>query len=113
MLEAERLTLTPRGIALLAECGLLPKLSREEIGDKSKADGLAKNFVCVQADWMVIQAVGRVAYRLPVTLLEINTIGHVICAFVIYVLWWHKPKLVNEPTPSEVIGWDPFVHLCG
>ena len=97
-LVSERLTLTPRGIALLAEGGLLPTISREEIADKSKADNLAKTLVCLQAGWMVLQVIARVAYSLPVTLLEINTIGHVICAFIIYVLWWHKPKLIHEPT---------------
>jgi len=97
-LPSRRLTLTPRGVGLLAECGLLPEISREEIGDKSKADDLAKALVCLQAGWMVIQVIGRIVYGLPVTLLEINTIGHVICTFVIYILWWHKPKLVKEPT---------------
>lgn len=96
--QPQRLTLTPRGIALLADCGLLPDISKKEIDDKSKADGIAKILVCLQAGWMVLQVVARIVYGLPVTLLEVNTIGHVICAFSIYLLWWHKPRLVREPT---------------
>ena len=97
--QRQRLTLTPRAIALLADCGLIPDISKEEIDDKSKANVLAKLLVCLQAGWMVLQTVARVAYGLPVTLLEVNTIGHVICAFLIYTIWWHKPQLVSEPTP--------------
>lgn len=96
--QPQRLTLTPRGIALLADCGLLPNISKKEIDDKSKADGIAKTLVCLQASWMVLQVIARVGYGLPVTLLEINTIGHVICCFSIYLLWWHKPRRIREPT---------------
>lgn len=94
----DRLHLSPLGVLLLAKCGLLPNLSLQEIKDKSKADGLAKTIVIFQAGWMVVQTIGRVWSRLPVTLLEVNTMGHVICAMIIYLLWWSKPKEVNEPT---------------
>jgi hypothetical protein len=98
---SQRLTLTARGIAFLARCGHLPNIHKDDIVDKSKADGLAKSLVCIQAGWMVVQAIGRVALGLPVTLLEVNIIGHVLCALVIYLLWWHKPRLVHEPTKLE------------
>ena len=93
-----RLTLTPRGMALLARCGFLPKISKEDIVDKSKADNLSKMISVVQALWMLAQIVGRLIVDLPVTLLEVNTLAHVICALIIYILWWDKPKLINEPT---------------
>lgn len=93
-----RLTVTPRGLAVLADCDLLPTISQREIRDKSKADGLAKAIACLQATWIIMQAIVRVAHGLPVSLFEVNTIGHVICTMVIYVLWWHKLRLINEPT---------------
>lgn len=93
-----RLTVTPRGMALLARCGFLPKISKEEILDKSKSDNLSKIISLVQALWMFAQIVGRLIVDLPVTLLEVNTLAHVMCALIIYVLWWDKPKLINEPT---------------
>lgn len=85
-------------MALLAKSGLLPPISEREISDKSKADGLAKTLVCLQAIWMVVQVISRLVDGLPVTLLEVNTLGHVVCALLIYLLWWHKPRLVREPT---------------
>ena len=53
----QRLTLTLRGIALLANCGILPDVSKKEINDKSKADGIAKTLVCLLTGWMVLQVV--------------------------------------------------------
>ncbi|KAJ6783817.1 hypothetical protein PWT90_06123 [Aphanocladium album] len=92
-----RLTLTARGVLFLAQNGLLPTVYREEIDDKSKANDLAKATVIVQATWMLVQVIGRLAARLPVTLLEVNTVAHVICAFGMYIFWWNKPLLPSEP----------------
>lgn len=72
-----RLTLTARGIALLARCGHLPDIAEEDILDKSKANGLAKALVMLQAIWMLLQVGGRLIASLPVTLLEVNTVAHV------------------------------------
>ena len=72
-----RITLTARGVAFLAHCGLLPDVAEEEIADKSKANDLAKLLVILQASWMLLQVVGRLLAKLPVTLLEINTVAHV------------------------------------
>ena len=73
----KRLTLTARGVALLASCGHLPNVSKAEITDKSKANNVAKALVIIQASWMLVQVIGRLVAALPVTLLEVNTIAHV------------------------------------
>ncbi|KAG8425381.1 hypothetical protein J3458_002086 [Metarhizium acridum] len=52
--EPTRLTLTARGILMLADCGRLPVVERTEIEDKGKANDLAKATVIVQATWMLI-----------------------------------------------------------
>lgn len=96
--DARRLTLTPQGMLLLRECGLVPHIEEREIRDKGNSDGLAKAIVVFQAGWLIVQCVARLAYSLPVTLLEVNTIGHVICALFIYALWWKKPREIEEPT---------------
>ncbi|KAM0714818.1 hypothetical protein Q7P37_009282 [Cladosporium fusiforme] len=93
-----RLHVTPRGLLLLAKCGLLPRVTKDDILDKSKTDGVGKLICCVQVGWMVVQAVTRLAVGLPISPLEINTIAHVVCALMNYALWWSKPKWVNEPT---------------
>lgn len=41
----------------------IPDLSEEEIKSKSKANGLAKALVCVQALWFIAQCITRRMYR--------------------------------------------------
>jgi hypothetical protein len=95
----ERLTLTPVALRKLAvnAPALLPDLSRESIRDKSKANGLAKFLVCVQAIWFIAQTIGRLATDLPISLLEMNTLLHAFCCLFIYLAWWHKPLDIEEP----------------
>ncbi|GAB0132720.1 hypothetical protein EsDP_00001148 [Epichloe bromicola] len=92
-----RLTLTARGMMLLADSGHLPVVEKAEIEDKSKANDLAKAAVIVQATWMLIQVMSRLAARLPVTLLEVNTVAHPLRLHHVSLFWWHKPLLPNEP----------------
>lgn len=73
----QRLTLTARGMAFLSACGHLPDVPKADIMDKSKANNLAKALVIIQASWLLIQVIGRLIAKLPVTLLEVNTIAHV------------------------------------
>jgi len=106
----QRLNLTAEGIRLMSFMGRLPDVPENEIADKSKADGLAKFLVVLQAGWMTIQTIARVQQDLPVTLLEINTMGHVVCAFALYALWWSKPLDIKDPTLVRREEWmDKFV----
>ena len=95
--DSRPLSITAEGARLLSFLNRLPGIEDSQVRDKSKADGLAKFLVVVQAGWMVIQCIARVQQDLPVTLLEINTIGHVVCAFALYMLWWNKPLDINDP----------------
>ncbi|KAG9196019.1 hypothetical protein G6011_01140 [Alternaria panax] len=95
---AKRLTLTAKGVALFAQCGHIPDVSLDDIKDKNKADGLAKLLVCIQAGWMIVQVISRTANGLPTTLLEVHVVAHVVCALIMYILWWHKPRQVASPT---------------
>jgi hypothetical protein len=94
----ERLTLTANGVALLAQCGHIPEISLDDIKDKNKANGLTKLVVCIQAGWMLVQVISRAATGLPTTLLEVHVVAHVVCALIMYILWWHKPRQVTSPT---------------
>lgn len=68
----DRLSLTAEGIRLLSFLDRLPTIKEHQIRDKSKADGLAKFLVVLQAGWMILQTIGRVQQHLPVTLLEMS-----------------------------------------
>ena len=95
-----RAALPPDGLRFLLEHQpeLLPDISQDQIEDKGKADGLKKFLVCAQALWFCASCVARLAKSLPISLLELNAMGHAACALLIYTMWWQKPLDVAEPT---------------
>ncbi|KAK8189257.1 uncharacterized protein BKA78DRAFT_319062 [Phyllosticta capitalensis] len=92
-----QMTLTPRGLMQLTRAGLLPHVTNEEVTEKSKANTAAKIMVCIQASWFLLQAVARLAQKLPLTLLEIHVLTHVLCALGMYFCWVDKPYDVGMP----------------
>lgn len=90
-------SLTPYGIILLAEIGLLPCFSKQDVQDRSRADAIAKSISCLQGTWFFIQGIARVSAGLPLTLLELHTMTHIICALAMYVIWFSKPYGATSP----------------
>ena len=83
-------TITTKGLIRLVEEGHINHLdvSLHDISNKSKASFISKGLVCVQVLWFVIQCIARRAAGYPIALLEVHTMVHVVCAMVMYVLWW-------------------------
>ncbi|KAF3931392.1 hypothetical protein ABW19_dt0200926 [Dactylella cylindrospora] len=104
---APRITLSAEGVRLLSFLGMLPRTDDREIRDKSKGDWLAKGLVCIQAFYIIVQTISRLAAHMPISLLEVNTIGHVICALTLYLLWWNKPLELDHP---QIIPYDPVLE---
>ncbi|KAH6721253.1 hypothetical protein BKA61DRAFT_666015 [Leptodontidium sp. MPI-SDFR-AT-0119] len=67
------------------------------IDDKSKTGNFGKVLVCLQTLWFIAQCISRFAQTLPISLLELNTFGHCLCALLIYCFWWNKPLDVERP----------------
>lgn len=83
----------------LLERGLIgfPSLTKKDIKDRSKADGIMKTLALAQISWSVIQCIGRAIVGLPISELELGTCAFVFCTFIIYTAWWRKPKDVQAP----------------
>ena len=97
--DLPRASLGCRGVLFaVRHGGYIPDMSKADILDRSKADNLGKCLVCLQAGWAVVQCISRLVSHLPLTLLEVNTLGHVLCALLMYLFWLQKPLDVNEPT---------------
>lgn len=86
--KLSRMTLTPSGVITLAKEGHFLDISAETVSDKSKASIITKALICVQVLWMLIQCLARKAVGYPLTLLEIHTMVHVVCALTMFILWW-------------------------
>jgi hypothetical protein len=109
-----RLTLSTDGLMFLAEFEptLVPDISETTIKDKSKSDGIAKVIAFWQALWFTAQFIMRLALGLNVSMLELNTILHVLCAVVAYFIFlWNKPLDIMEPTLITVDNRDTAV-IC-
>src|ERR1700753_2358928 len=53
----------------------MPALTAKEIWDKSKADKFAKLLACLQIAWLSVTCAARAVQGLPISLLEIGTVG--------------------------------------
>lgn len=76
----------------------LPSITKEDIQDKGKADTAFKAVAVFQTGWVVLQIIGRVAERLPMSLLELETCAIVGCSLFTFYFWFHKPMDVGQPT---------------
>ena len=81
-------SINPTGVELLARHGHFLEMPTEKIADRSKANFLTKFLVCFQVTWMLVQCLARKAVKYPLTLLELHTMVHIVCALCIYVCWW-------------------------
>lgn len=75
----------------------MPDVCEDELKDKSKGNSLTKLLACVQAAWFCASCLARVAQRLPLSLLELNTFAHAFCTVIVYAIWWKKPLDVERP----------------
>lgn len=111
----------PRGVELLVldqgtfewiadkQPHALPDIPRNQIEDKSKSDALAKMVTCWQASYFCIQCIFRLSQQLSITLLELNVFAHAICALLLFVIWWDKPRDIQEPI---ILRDEEILDLC-
>ncbi|KAK4451964.1 hypothetical protein QBC34DRAFT_377934 [Podospora aff. communis PSN243] len=83
------------------------------INDKSKASPLAKAITTFQTCWFVAHCLSRLVMGMTVSILELNTFSHALCALVAYCLWWQKPLDIEEPTRIEGFNADlACIYMC-
>ncbi|KAG2356469.1 hypothetical protein BDR07DRAFT_1535345 [Suillus spraguei] len=81
----------------------MPVITKADIQDRSKGDVLSKCVAILQLVWFLIQLIARYAQKLPVTPLEIDTLGVAALACISYGLWLKKPKDVGRP---YIVHWN-------
>ena len=95
-----RFALTGDGVLFLLEHApeLISDISETSILNRSRSDGLGKALLIVQLFYFCISCAARWAQSLPLTLLEVSTLAHAICAVATYLVWWKKPFDIADPT---------------
>jgi len=105
--DQRRGTLTPDELLKFVRDGSVesPAITQAEINDRSKSDFFAKCIAILQLVWFVLQFIARRIQKLPVTLLEIDTLGVVVMTCISYLFWLNKPKGAQVP---YIVRWkDP------
>lgn len=85
---------------------VLPTAS--DILDRSKSDRFAKSITILQVSYFCISCFVRLGRNLPITLLELGTLGFAACSMVSYAVLFKKPRAVN----STVILPDLKLGAC-
>ncbi len=78
-----------------------PTITRADIDDRSKGDFISKSFVVLQTTWFIAQCIARWSVKIPVTELEVVTLGFAVLNGITYALWWDKPQSVGVPVYLE------------
>ncbi|KAG1766786.1 hypothetical protein EDD22DRAFT_1009458 [Suillus occidentalis] len=99
-------TLTPEELLQFVREGSveMPAITEADIKNRS-AEGniLSKCVAILQLLWFIVQLIARYAKNLPVTLLEIDTLGVAILTCIAYGLWLKKPKNARFP---HIVHWN-------
>ncbi|KAF9473981.1 hypothetical protein BDN70DRAFT_885346 [Pholiota conissans] len=78
-----------------------PRITEEDIQDRSKGDIISKTLIILQTTWFIVQCIARWSQQLPVTELEIVTLGFAMLNGITYAFWWNKPQNVGRPVFLE------------
>ncbi|KAN0116864.1 hypothetical protein V8E51_002841 [Hyaloscypha variabilis] len=102
------IALTTRQFSFLRGNGIVketPKLSEEEILDKSKTDIFAKGIAVLQISELILSLIARAARQLAISQLEIIIVAFAVCAVITYCFALNKPQDVKTATtiPEELV----------
>ncbi|KAI4629256.1 uncharacterized protein J4E87_003518 [Alternaria ethzedia] len=81
-----------------------PKIHRDAIKDKNKADAFVRILTSVQVLWFALQCIGRAAQHLAISMLELDVVAIVLCTFPTHYYLFHKPLDVDTPVTLKLVG---------
>ncbi|KAG1741918.1 hypothetical protein EDD22DRAFT_921176 [Suillus occidentalis] len=103
-------TLAPEELLRFVRLGSVEMfvITEADIEDRSKGEVLSKCVAILQLVWFITQLIARYMQTLPVTLLEIDTLGVATLTCIAYGLWWKKPKdlATIAPPPHDSLAND-------
>ncbi|KAI3326730.1 hypothetical protein HD806DRAFT_488021 [Xylariaceae sp. AK1471] len=75
----------------------IPKLSENDLKDKSKTDYFAKAIAVIQITQLILSLILRKVQHLAFSQLETLTLAFAICGVLTYICSWYKPQNVQRP----------------
>lgn len=100
--------LTPTAFKDLIVAGKLkyPTITKEEIDDRSKGDGISKSLALLQLFWFILQIAIRSHYGLASTFIEWITMALCLICSMMYTFWMSKPFNAHCPVVLRILGPD-------
>ncbi|KAJ5709606.1 hypothetical protein N7493_009897 [Penicillium malachiteum] len=92
-------TIRPSDMKPFIQAGLIrcSDFRDRDVEDRAKSDSFAKAFTLLQSTWFLCNCIGRWAYSLPISPIELATVAYVGCGVLTYAAWWYKPKDMTTP----------------
>lgn len=81
-------------------------LSDADIADRSKSDALAKCLAVVQVVYFCTNCIVRVVKQMPLSPLEIGTLGFAFCSIISYGFLFNKPRSIKTAVVVEASVFD-------
>jgi hypothetical protein len=92
---------------------LLPEIAENALKADNRADEYMKCLVALQLLFQLAQCLTLWGKGLAVSLIELNLLGHIMCAFVVLFCWFQKPRDVKIRTRIYSKWSDSLcVYLC-
>ncbi|KAF8836772.1 hypothetical protein BDN67DRAFT_1014387 [Paxillus ammoniavirescens] len=89
---------TREGLACLADDNIVnPKITKEQIGDRSKSNALGNAILVLQLSWFILQVIARAVNHVAITLVEIDTLALAALSLPLFFFWWSKPMAAAYP----------------
>jgi hypothetical protein len=94
---------TQTGFRKLATFNMLPsaRFFEQEINGRREKNWISKIQTFLQLGWFSLQYFSRFHARLPITLLESITIGHILYSSLLYIFWFYKPQGIKKPVELD------------
>ena len=92
-----------------------PTITKDEIDDRSKTDGLTKFLAGVQTCRFILQCIVRKTQSLAITELEVTTLALATLNLITLLLWRSKPQNMRVPIPVYLVEgsreWDNWKEI--
>ncbi|KAI1192805.1 hypothetical protein F5X97DRAFT_339722 [Nemania serpens] len=75
----------------------IPRLSEDDLKDKSKTDYFTKAIAALQISQLMLSLIFRHVQHLAFSQLETLTLAFAICGILTYICSWYKPQNVQRP----------------
>ncbi|KAI9677754.1 MAG: hypothetical protein M1829_002526 [Trizodia sp. TS-e1964] len=75
----------------------MPRIELDDIRAINKADGLSRIVTMAQATWFCLSCLGRAAFRIGISPLELETLAFILCTIHTFFFWYHKPLDPSRP----------------